>query len=169
MAEKAPINFISKEDLCTYRQGFICGATKIAEWKDEQFAKEKQQFIEKACEWIQNKAPLYYQFGANGQLFFNHNDMINDFKKAMTNEERANEIARCDCPTHYAGFSICNTDKFQGKNYCAVKVAALKAMQWKDEQMKEALNNILIECDACFDEQTTNTLESIIKHQISLL
>ena len=71
LAEKAPINFISKEDLCTYRQGFICGATKIAEWKDE--------------------------------------------------------------------------------------------------QMKEALNNILIECDACFDEQTTNTLESIIKHQIDIL
>ncbi len=47
--------------------------------------------------------------------------------------------------------------------------AALDMAEWKDEQMKEALNNILIECDACFDEQTTNTLESIIKHQIDIL
>ena len=46
---------------------------------------------------------------------------------------------------------------------------ALDMAEWKDEQMKEALNNILIECDACFDEQTTNTLESIIKHQIEIL
>ena len=25
---------------------------KIAEWKDEQFAKEKQALIDKACEWL---------------------------------------------------------------------------------------------------------------------
>lgn len=38
LAEKSPINWISKEDKCTYRQGFVCGATKIAKWKDEQIA-----------------------------------------------------------------------------------------------------------------------------------
>ena len=27
---------------------------KIAEWKDEQFAKEKQALIDKACEWLRN-------------------------------------------------------------------------------------------------------------------
>ena len=40
---------------------------------------------------------------------------------------------------------------------------------YKTKQFKEALNNILIECDACFDEGITTTLESIIKHQISIL
>ena len=27
---------------------------KIAEWKDEQFAKEKQALIDKTCEWLRN-------------------------------------------------------------------------------------------------------------------
>ena len=69
----------------------------------------------------------------------------------MTNEEKAKEI----CKRH-----IFDSNHFD----CCMEMA-----QWKDEQMKEALNNILIECDACFDEQTTNTLESIIKHQIEIL
>lgn len=80
----------------------------------------------------------------------------------MTNEEKASEIAKyCSVmpPTQ-----ITQADVLAMTNN-----AAMQAMEWKDEQMKEALNNILIECDACFDEQTTNTLESIIKHQISLL
>ena len=77
----------------------------------------------------------------------------------MTNEERANEIARCDCPTHYAGFSICNTDKFQGKNYCAVKVAALKAMQWKDEQLKTYLK----EKWESFNADAGSSLNALIK------
>ena len=53
--------------------------------------------------------------------------------------------------------------------YADAYYGALEMAEWKDEQMKEALNNILIECDACFDVQITNTLESIIKHQINLL
>lgn len=75
----------------------------------------------------------------------------------MTNEEKAIEIAMCHFPMHETADAE------------SVRLGALQMAQWKDEQMKEALNNILIECDACFDEQTTNTLESIIKHQISLL
>lgn len=78
----------------------------------------------------------------------------------MTNEEKAHEIAY----NKAEGFTLHNGTIEKLFAECAIEMA-----QWKDEQMKEALNNILIECDACFDEQTTNTLESIIKHQISLL
>lgn len=60
----------------------------------------------------------------------------------MTNEEKANEIARCDCQKHYKGFDLCNTYKFHEKNYCGRKAAALEAMEWKDERFakeKQAL------------------------------
>lgn len=53
-----------------------------------------------------------------------------------TNEEKANEIARCDCQKHYKGFDLCNTYKFHEKKYCGRKAAALEAMEWKDEQIK---------------------------------
>ena len=76
--------------------------------------------------------------------------------KTISNDEKANEIARYMLPYNNAEYHACYN-------------SAIKAMKWKDEQMKEALKNILIECDACFDEQTTNTLESIIKHQIDIL
>ena len=29
-----------------------CSALAIAEWKDEQFEKEKQKLIDKACKWL---------------------------------------------------------------------------------------------------------------------
>lgn len=60
----------------------------------------------------------------------------------MTNEDKANEIAKCDCQKHYKGFDLCNTYKFHEKNYCGRKAAALEAMEWKDEQFakeREAL------------------------------
>ena len=79
----------------------------------------------------------------------------------MTNEEKARKIAK-EYKRHY-GFEL-NSD-----SSIECYQSAMEAMKWKDEQMKEALNNILIECDACFDEQTTNTLEAIIKHQIEIL
>lgn len=43
---------------------------EMAEWKDEQHTKEKQQLIEKACEWLFKNTR------------FTTND-IRDFKKAM--------------------------------------------------------------------------------------
>ena len=82
----------------------------------------------------------------------------------MTNEEKARELAFESPQCQMYIDNKCN------QNFpCDRFKVALKMAQWKDEQMKEALNNILIECDACFDEQTTNTLESIIKHQIEIL
>jgi len=77
----------------------------------------------------------------------------------MTNEEKAHRI--CETITSIYGVDIAQ----EAHIYSAV----LAAMEWKDEQMKEALNNILIECDACFDVQTTTTLQVIINHQISIL
>lgn len=82
----------------------------------------------------------------------------------MTNEEKAKDILNCKHCT--LGEKICFTPN---ETPCVDYRGIIKMAQWKDEQMKEALNNILIECDACFDEQTTNTLESIIKHQIEIL
>ena len=34
------------------------GAEIVAEWKDEQFKQEKQQLIEKACEWLNSRAEI---------------------------------------------------------------------------------------------------------------
>lgn len=66
----------------------------------------------------------------------------------MTNEEKANEIARCDCKKHYKGFDLCNTYKFHEKKYCGRKAAALEAMEWKDEQP-------IMESDGWHTEQPT--------------
>ena len=35
----------------TLRNGAYDAALEMAEWKDEQFSKEKNEFIDKACEW----------------------------------------------------------------------------------------------------------------------
>lgn len=85
----------------------------------------------------------------------------------MTNEKKAKEI--CDCDNCKACIKFAEGRNYALNSTCDIYEKVTQAMEWKDEQMKEALNNILIECDACFDEQTTNTLESIIKHQISIL
>lgn len=76
----------------------------------------------------------------------------------MTPQEKAKEIAE-------------NLYKTWGDSAYATgaEYGATEMHEWDKQQMKDALNNILIECDACFDEQTTNTLESIIKHQIEIL
>lgn len=41
LAVTFPINpsFYDERELCAYRQGLRCGATKMAEWKGEQFKK----------------------------------------------------------------------------------------------------------------------------------
>lgn len=75
----------------------------------------------------------------------------------MTNEEKAEQIVKS------VSYRVYRYE--QGFAYHS----ALEMAKWKDEQFKEALNNILIECDACFDEQTTTTLQAIINHQIEIL
>lgn len=63
-------------------------AMRMAEWKDEQFEKDKQQWIEKVCEWIKNNHDKYKVCNTGiliiGNLHgFNTNKMIDDLTKAM--------------------------------------------------------------------------------------
>ena len=51
-------------------------AMKMAEWKDEQFAKEKQALIDKACEWVTPYFKDLVGYNCSGGL-------IKDFEKAL--------------------------------------------------------------------------------------
>ena len=51
-------------------------ALEMAEWKDQQFAEQKQQLIKKACEWLE----LNTQCGVHPQ---SSRRLISEFKKAM--------------------------------------------------------------------------------------
>lgn len=51
-------------------------ALEMAQWKDEQFEAEKQQLIEKACEWLKDNARNYYS------AYATEDRLIEDFKKA---------------------------------------------------------------------------------------
>ncbi len=49
---------------------------EMAEWKDEQFAKEKQALIDKACEWVTPYFKDLVGYNCSGEL-------IKDFEKAL--------------------------------------------------------------------------------------
>ena len=51
-------------------------AMEMAEWKDEQFAKEKQALIDKACEWVTPYFKNLVGYYCSGEL-------IKDFEKAL--------------------------------------------------------------------------------------
>lgn len=60
-------------------------AIEMAQWKDEQFTKEKQQTIEKACEFLKNHTHTRNE-GATHCVVSNgetQDDFIDNFKKAM--------------------------------------------------------------------------------------
>lgn len=78
----------------------------------------------------------------------------------MTNEEKANEIARCDCKKHYKGFDLCNTYKFHEKNYCGRKAAALEAMELKDKQFQKVLDY----AEICYGVFCFGQRENFINH-----
>lgn len=59
-------------------------AEQMAEWKDEQHAKEKQQWIEKACKWLKENIDDYYVTCEFEQWF---DDMFEDFRKVMKGGE----------------------------------------------------------------------------------
>lgn len=56
---------------------------RFAEWKDEEHAKEKQQWIDKACDTIKDLLGGYvirnFRFGDS----YDMDKIVNDFKKAM--------------------------------------------------------------------------------------
>ena len=90
---------------CTFSCGdrLNCGvedkydiAMEMAKWKDEQFAKEKQALIDKACEWLKDMAWYYHNWEWNGdtyekEIVVDVEKFINDFKKAMEEEEEEEE------------------------------------------------------------------------------
>lgn len=66
-----PINWISKEDLCTYQQGLHRGAFEMARWKDSQF----DRAFDKALEHQTNKLKegKITQYGMDNVLAFVEN------------------------------------------------------------------------------------------------
>jgi hypothetical protein len=57
------------------RDTAYASAIEMAEWKDEMFAEEKKQWVEKACGWLKENTEEYL-----------YDDMVNAFKKAMEEE-----------------------------------------------------------------------------------
>lgn len=55
------------------------GALQMAQWKDKQHKQEKQQWIEKACEWLKPVFKDLAGYNCGG-------DLIEDFKKSMEEE-----------------------------------------------------------------------------------
>ncbi len=55
-------------------------AVAVAQAKDEEFAKEKQELINKAAEWLKNNIHDYYTTCEFEQWF---DQMFDDFKEAM--------------------------------------------------------------------------------------
>ena len=51
-------------------------AMDMAQWKDEQFAKEKQALIDKACEWV---TPFFKDLVGD----YCSGELIKDFEKAL--------------------------------------------------------------------------------------
>lgn len=53
---------------------------RCAQWKDEQFTKQKQALIDKACEWLGKNAFNFDYINVNGEIM---KYFFEDFRKAM--------------------------------------------------------------------------------------
>lgn len=53
------------------------------QWKDEQHAQEKQQWIDDACEWIKDNVNSYLDWYDWGKCMLNKGELIEDFRKAQ--------------------------------------------------------------------------------------
>lgn len=60
-------------------------ALEMAQWKDEQFAAEKQALIDKACEWVKGNVHRYLaSYGTeSSDVCIEKASLIKDFRKAM--------------------------------------------------------------------------------------
>lgn len=65
-------------------QECIESCREAMEWKDERHQQEKQQWLDKACEWWTNNWRKYVMTDRNGIVALNF--WKNDFKKAMEEE-----------------------------------------------------------------------------------
>ena len=77
-------------DFCVKTYGNPCdvytNCIKTAEWKDQQFAEEKKQWIEKAYEWLNNNAGGYLDYEAakyGESVELDKESLLEDFKYAM--------------------------------------------------------------------------------------
>lgn len=59
-------------------------ALEMAEWKDEQHAEEKRQWIDKACEWLEEFTMDYVN---DTKLGFSKKEFVKDFREAMKDEQ----------------------------------------------------------------------------------
>ena len=77
---------IQANDVCCVWNGGCpnvrIGALEAMRWKDEQFEVEKQQWIDRACEWLQKHINDYLVKGRDIDYMFD------DFRKAMEGGEK---------------------------------------------------------------------------------
>lgn len=58
-------------------------AMEMAKWKDEQFAEEKKELIDKAVKWFEKNELFRAYPQLNGTYHFMNVGIIEDFKKAI--------------------------------------------------------------------------------------
>lgn len=85
-AKQIAENLYKKWGDSAYATGAEYGAIEMAKWKDEQFAKDKQQWIEEACNTIQNLLGGYIIRNFISGDSYRMNKIIDDFKQAMKGE-----------------------------------------------------------------------------------
>lgn len=61
-------------------------AMQAIEWKDEQHTQEKQQWIEKAVDWLYDNACFYTYDDYDNEAYIHRKELVDDFKKAMRGE-----------------------------------------------------------------------------------
>lgn len=80
---------------CSDCKNYVCYTNKkrcqaledlltMADWKDEQHAKEKQQWIDKACEWWKNEFKTHEMKYKDSKDWYN--SKVERFKQAMKGE-----------------------------------------------------------------------------------
>ena len=87
---------------------------EVAQWKDEQHKQEKQQLIDKACEWIQQNVAKYI-YVDNGEKSLDQYFFGVDFEKAMEEEyQRKRELETKDYKEYL--YEISQYEKYGSKN-----------------------------------------------------
>lgn len=70
-------------DTNSLRKAVFNAAQQAMEWKDEQHAQEKQQWIDKVCEYLSTVDLSAYLDGNYVVISFKRSEFIDDFKQAM--------------------------------------------------------------------------------------
>lgn len=73
-------------DTTSLQKAIFNAALQAMQWKDEQFEQERQQWIDKACEWIKDNINYYLDWYDWGKCMVNKGELIDDICKAMKGE-----------------------------------------------------------------------------------